>query len=204
MDVNKATEQVTGVIRDKLIGTDFSDFFTEPDKARQGYQKVFTEGHVTDYPLELRHVNGHITPVLYNASIYKNEQGEVQGVFAAARDISQQKAAEQKIKQVGQYTRSLIESSLDPLVTISPEGTITDVNKATELITGLQRKQLVGTDFSNYFTDPDYAKAGYLQVYEKGSVRDYPLDLRHLNGQITPVLYNASLVSVQKPIKELF
>jgi len=193
MDVNKATELVTGVARDKLVGTDFSDFFTEPDKARQGYQKVFTEGHVTNYPLELRHVNGQITPVLYNASIYKNEQGEVQGVFAAARDISQQKAAEQKIKQVGQYTRSLIESSLDPLVTISPEGTITDVNKATELVTGLQREQLVGTDFSNYFTDPEYAKAGYLQVYEKGSVRDYPLDLRHANGQVTPVLYNASV-----------
>jgi len=193
MDVNKATELVTGVTRDKLIGTDFSDFFTEPDKARQGYQQVFTEGHVTNYPLELRHVNGKITPVLYNASIYKNEQGEVQGVFAAARDISQQKAAEQQLKQVGEYTRSLIESSLDPLVTIAPEGTITDVNKATELITGLKREQLIGTDFSNYFTEPDYAKAGYRQVYKQGSVRDYPLDLRHVNGQITPVLYNASV-----------
>jgi len=193
MDVNKATELVTGVARGKLIGTDFSNFFTEPEKARQGYQKVFTKGHVTNYPLELRHINGDITPVLYNASVYKNEQGEVQGVFAAARDISQQKAAEQKTKQVGEYTRSLIESSLDPLVTIAPEGTITDVNKATELITGLKREQLVGTDFSNYFTDPDYAKAGYLQVYEKGSVRDYPLDLRHVNGKVTPVLYNASV-----------
>ncbi len=193
MDVNNATEQVTGIARDKLIGTDFSDFFTEPEKAREGYLKVFTEGHVTDYPLELRHVNGKITPVLYNASVYKNEQGEVQGVFAAARDISQQKAAEQQTKQVGQYTRSLIESSLDPLVTIAPEGTITDVNKATELITGLKREQLVGTEFSNYFTDPAYAKAGYLQVYEKGAVRDYPLDLRHADGQVTPVLYNASV-----------
>jgi len=193
MDVNKATEQVTGFARDKLIGTDFSNFFTEPEKAREGYLKVFTEGRVTDYPLELRHVNGKITPVLYNASVYKNEKGEVQGVFAAARDISQQKAAEQQSKQVGQYTRSLIESSLDPLVTIAPEGTITDVNKATELITGLKREQLIGTEFSNYFTDPAYAKAGYLQVYEKGAVRDYPLDLLHADGQVTPVLYNASV-----------
>jgi len=193
MDVNKATELVTGVTRGKLVGTDFSEFFTEPEKAREGYQKVFTAGHVTDYPLELRHVNGHITPVLYNASLYKNEKGEVQGIFAAARDISQQKIAEKQLKQVGEYTRSLIESSLDPLVTIAPEGTITDVNRATELITGLKRAQLVGTDFSNYFTDPAYAKAGYLQVYEKGSVRDYPLNLRHVNGQVTPVLYNASV-----------
>ena len=193
MDVNKATELITGVSRDTLINTDFSDFFTEPEKARQGYKKAFTEGQVTNYPLELRHINGRITPVLYNASVYRNKQGEVQGVFAAARDISQQKAAEQQSKQVGEYTRSLIESSLDPLVTIAPEGTITDVNKATELITGLKREQLVGTDFSNYFTDPEYAKAGYLQVYKQGSVRDYPLGLRHVNGRVTPVLYNASV-----------
>ncbi len=192
-DVNKATELVTGLKREQLVGTDFSNYFTDPEYAKAGYRQVYEQGSVRDYPLDLRHANGQITPVLYNASVYKNELGEVQGVFAAARDISQQKAAEQKTKQVGEYTRSLIESSLDPLVTIAPEGTITDVNKATELVTGLKREQLIGTDFSNYFTDPEYAKAGYLQVYEKGSVRDYPLDLRHANGQITPVLYNASV-----------
>jgi len=59
------------------------------------------------------------------------------------------------------YVRSLIESSLDSLVAIAPDGAITDVNKATELVTGRSREQLVGTDFSNYFTDPEYARAGY-------------------------------------------
>jgi PAS domain S-box-containing protein len=53
------------------------------------------------------------------------------------------------------YVRSLIEASLDPLVTISPDGKIMDVNKATEKITGVVREQLIGSDFSNYFTEPD-------------------------------------------------
>ncbi|NOQ93036.1 MAG: PAS domain S-box protein [Methylophaga sp.] len=192
-DVNKATELVTGLKRKQLVGTDFSSYFTDPEYARAGYLQVYEQGSVRDYPLDLRHVDGHTTPVLYNASVYRNEQDEVVGVFAAARDISQQKSAEQQLKQVGEYTRSLIESSLDPLVTIAPDGAITDVNKATELVTGRTREQLVGTDFSSYFTDPEYARAGYLQVYEQGSVRDYPLDLRHADGHITPVLYNASV-----------
>ena len=98
-DVNKATEDVTGCSREELIGSDFSDYFTEPEEARAGYQKVFTEGLVKDYPLAIRHKSGRITDVLYNASVYRNPQGEIQGVFAAARDITERKAMENEIKQ---------------------------------------------------------------------------------------------------------
>jgi len=59
------------VPRDKLIGTDFSDYFTEPEKAREGYQQVFAKGFVTDYPLTIRHKDGKLTDVLYNASVYR-------------------------------------------------------------------------------------------------------------------------------------
>ena len=97
-DVNRATENVTGFTRDELIGSDFSNYFNEPDKARAGYLKVFTEGYVKDYPLSIRHKSGKLTDVLYNASIYRNSQGEIQGVFAAARDITERKQAEQKLK----------------------------------------------------------------------------------------------------------
>src|SRR5207302_646546 len=148
------TVKVTGVPRGKLIGTDFSDYFTEPEKAREGYQQVFAEGFVTDYPLTIRHRNGRLTDVLYNASVYKDARGNVLGVFAAARDVTAQKHA-------SQYARSLIEASLDPLVTISAEGKITDVNEATARVTGLPREKLVGTDFSDYFTEPEQAREGY-------------------------------------------
>jgi len=90
-DVNEASIRVTGVARDKLVGTDFSDYFTEPAMAREGYQQVFANGFVTDYPLTIRHRDGKLTDVLYNASVYKDEQGNVLGVFAAARDMTIQK-----------------------------------------------------------------------------------------------------------------
>jgi PAS domain S-box-containing protein len=91
------------------------------------------------------------------------------------------------------YARSLIEASLDPLVTISAKGLITDVNEATEQATGLARDELIGTHFSDYFTEPQRARAGYRQVFKTGSVRDYPLAIRHTSGEIMEVLYNASL-----------
>jgi PAS domain S-box-containing protein len=96
MDVNQATELTTGVLRNQLIGNDFFDYFTEPEKAREGYQKVFSEGSVRDYPLAIQHTSGTITHVLYNASVYRNETGEVEGVFAAARDITERKEAEKR------------------------------------------------------------------------------------------------------------
>lgn len=197
-DVNEGTEQVTEVPRKKLIGSDFSDYFTEPEKAREGYQEVFSKGFVKDYPLAIRHKSGRITDVLYNATVYKNEAGEVQGVFAAARDITKRKQAEEALRLASAYNRSLIEASLDPLVTIGPDGKITDVNTATEEATGYSRDDLVGKDFSDYFTDPKKAKAGYEQVFKEGSVHDYELELLHRDGHATPVLYNATVYRDEK------
>jgi len=98
--VNMATERVTGRSRGELIGTDFSDYFTDPRKAHDGYQQVFRESSVKDYALELRHKDGHITPVLYNAAVYRDEAGNVIGVFAAARDITERKKAEEEIRKL--------------------------------------------------------------------------------------------------------
>ncbi|MBB3048212.1 PAS domain S-box-containing protein [Litorivivens lipolytica] len=185
-DVNDATTQATGCSRDALIGTDFSDYFTEPENAREGYQQVFERGHVTDYPLTIKHKNGTLTDVLYNASVYRDGAGNVLGVFAAARDVTAQ-------KQASEYARSLIEASLDPLVTISAEGKITDVNQATIEATGISRDELIGTDFSTYFTEPDKAREGYQRVFDEGKVTDYPLTIKHRNGTLLDVLYNASV-----------
>jgi PAS domain S-box-containing protein len=98
-DVNKATELATGCSREQLIGSDFSDYFTEPEKARTGYKTVFAEGFVRDYPLAIRRKSGKTIDVLYNASIYRNAQGAIQGVFAAARDITERKRAEEKAQE---------------------------------------------------------------------------------------------------------
>lgn len=108
-----------------------------------------------------------------------------------ARTLSRQ--SEEQLRRASLYTRSLIEASLDPLVTISREGKITDVNQATESATGHSRENLIGSDFCDYFTDPEKARQGYERVFAKGSVRDYPLALRHTSGRLMDVLYNASV-----------
>jgi PAS domain S-box-containing protein len=191
-DVNEATIKVTGIPRERLVGTDFSGYFTEQEKAREGYRKVFQEGFVTDYPLTICHANGKLTQVLYNASVYRDVEGKITGVFAAARDVTERRRMEEDLRLVSLYSRSLLEASLDPLVTISPEGKITDVNKATEEVTGFTRERLVGSDFSDYFTDPVKAREGYQKVIREGLVRDYPLTVRHISGRTAEVLYNAT------------
>jgi nitrogen fixation negative regulator NifL len=148
---------------------------------------------VRDYELEIQHRDGHTTPVVYNASVYHDESGNVAGVFAAARDISERKQAELKLLQLNTYNRSLIEASLDALVTITSDGKIGDVNSVTEAITGYNRDELIGQDFHNYFSDPAKARAGYQRVFESGMLRDYELEIQHRDGHTTPVVYNASV-----------
>jgi PAS domain S-box-containing protein len=94
-------------------------------------------------------------------------------------------------RQESQYARSLIEASLDPLITISTEGKIMDMNEAMTNITGMTRKSLTGTDFFNYFTEPDKAREVYQAVFDKGFVADYPLTIK--DGILTDVLFNGSV-----------
>lgn len=136
--------------------------------------------------------DGVAVPVEYRAQpIVTN--GIVSGALASFLDISERKEAEEAAQLAAQYARSLIEASLDPLVTISAEGKITDVNAATEQVTGVKRNNLIGSDFANYFTEPDKAREGYQRVFEQGMVTDYPLVIRHTSGKLTEVLYNASM-----------
>jgi len=116
-----------------------------------------------------------------------------QRVKESEKEAIRHKKAEEALKESHRYTRELIEAAPDPLVVISPEGEITDVNRATEVVTGYPRDKLIGTHFSEYFTDPRKARQAYLQVLREGHVRDYPLKIRHRDGKVTPVFYNASV-----------
>jgi PAS domain S-box-containing protein len=369
-DMNQAKIDITGCEREKLIGSNFYDYFTEPKTARKVYKEVFTNGSITDSPLTFRHKNGKLTDVLFNGSVYKDDKGLVLGAVVVARDIADQKwvselrtankelvfqntekekraaeliianmelafqndekekraaeliiankellfqndekekrAAELKIankelafqndekekraaeliiankellfqndekekraaeliiankelafqndekekraaeliiankellfqngekgkraaelviadkellyqnkekgkqeavnkdlealsyslKLASQYSLSLIEASRDPLFTISLEGKITDMNQATVSIIGITRENLRGTDFLDYFTEPQKAREVYKEVFAKGSVADSPLTLRHIDGKLTDVLFNGSV-----------
>lgn len=185
-DMNEATANITGLTRRKLTGTDFFNYFTEPQKAREVYQEVFAKGSVADSPLTLRHKNGKLTDVLFNGSVYKDDLGNVLGVVIVARDVTAQKL-------LSKYSRGLIEASHDPLVTMSTEGKIMDMNQAKVNITGVEREKLIGTNFFDYFTEPIKARKVYLEVFAKGSITDSPLTFRHVNGKLTDVLFNGSV-----------
>jgi PAS domain S-box-containing protein len=144
---------------------------------------------------ELVHIRKDKQPIVVESrwALILGKDGKHTAVLEINRDITERKDAEDALKRASSYTRSLIEASLDPLVTISPDGKIRDVNRATELVTGVSRDKLVASDFSDYFTDPRKAREGYQEVFLKGSVRDYPLAIRHVSGKVTNVVYNATV-----------
>jgi PAS domain S-box-containing protein len=94
-DLNQATVRVTGESREKLIGNNFINYFTEPDKAKEGYQLVFEKGFVADYPLTVK--DKDLTDVLFNGSVYKDAAGNVVGAVVVARDITEQKRNEKEL-----------------------------------------------------------------------------------------------------------
>jgi PAS domain S-box-containing protein len=145
------------------------------------------------YELTYIRKNGSRLPAMVSVTALRDEQNTIIGYLLIGTDNTARKQADDKLRTASQYARSLIEASLDPLVTISPEGKITDVNAGSVKVTGVPREQLIGTDFSNYFTEPDKAREGYQQVFANGFVTDYPLTIRHANGRLTDVLYNASV-----------
>ena len=140
-DVNEASVKVTGETRDKLIGTDFSDYFTEPKKAQEGYKQVFEKGFVSDYPLTIHHKNGKLTDVLYNASVYKDEEGNVLGVFAAARDVTEIKRI---AKEISDYKNTLDEFAIVSIT--DQKGIIAYVNDNFCKISKYNREELIGQD----------------------------------------------------------
>lgn len=150
-DVNAATEFVTGYSREELIGTDFSDYFTAPDLARAGYQKVFQEGSVRDYALEIRHRDGRITPVLYNASVYRDDTGKVIGVFAVARDISKLKQAEMELQKHWELLQVTLDSLGEGVIATDQEGQIMLLNQSAANLTGYSQTEAIGEPLSEIF-----------------------------------------------------
>ena len=181
-----SAELALGHNRHQLLHTEF------PEPLAQIEAELLRSGA---WQGELGHTagNGRKVTVASRWSLQRGPDGQPIAVLQINRDITAQKAVQTQLQAAVRYTRSLIEASLDPLVTISADGKITDVNKAAEAVTGRSREDLIGSDFSDYFTDPEKARAGYRRVFAEGTVNDYELAVRHTSGRVTDVLYNASI-----------
>ncbi|MBP1717992.1 MAG: sensory transduction histidine kinase [Deltaproteobacteria bacterium] len=159
-----------------------------------GAVRAIAKGETTlNEEVEIECFDGTRKMILHSAVPIRNARQEITGAIIVNQDITARKKAEGELRVASLYARSLIEASLDPLVTIRADGKIMDVNRATETITGVNREDLIGSDFSTYFTEPERAREGYRKVFEEGMVRDYPLAIRHIAGGVADVLYNATL-----------
>ncbi|HYL95600.1 MAG TPA: PAS domain S-box protein, partial [Terriglobales bacterium] len=183
-DVNAATEAATGCSRQELIGTDFCDYFTEPEKARAGYQQVFQQGSVHDYELELRHRNGRLTSVLYNASVYRDQEGTVIGVFAAARDVSERQATEQALRRSEQRYRALLIATAQVVWSTPPDGLVEDMPMWREY-TGQSIEEVRGWGWLNAIhpEDRERTEAVWSKAVETHGLYETEYRIRRADGQ---------------------
>ncbi|MCF7970807.1 MAG: bacteriohemerythrin [Methylococcaceae bacterium] len=175
--------EVVGLPVKNLVTPEYQSAFTEMHKRVIAGEKIQLEFEIIGLKGGHRWMETHAVPIQENGVTLH---------LAVTRDITARKIAEESIQSASLYARSLIEASLDPLVTISADGKITDANTATEKMTGVDRAQLIGSNFADYCTEPERAHVVYQQVFAKGSVTDYPLTIHPVSGKTIDVLYNAS------------
>ncbi|HEY8653902.1 MAG TPA: PAS domain S-box protein [Dermatophilaceae bacterium] len=189
-DVNEATVKVTGIPRQELIGTAFSDCFTEPEKANEIYQLVFAQGMAVDYPLTMRHRDGTLTNVLYNASVYRDAGGKVLGVFAAARDVTKQR---QRF-EAAQRLAAIVEFSGEAIISSTLGGTITSWNPAAERLYGYSSQEIIGKPVTLLSPDDRTSEADAIlaQVGAGQPVVNFERIDRHKDGTAITVMLTVS------------
>ncbi len=151
------------------------------------------------YELTYIRKDGSRFPAVVSVTALRDAQSAIIGYLLIGTDNTARKEVEADQKRLDQrlrdqqfYTRSLIESNIDALMTTDPQGIITDVNKQMEALTGCTRDELIGAPFKDYFTDPERAEAGIKQVLTEGKVTNYELTSRSRDGKETVVSYNAT------------
>ena len=151
------------------------------------------------YELTYIRKDGTRFPAVVSVTALRDDQGAIIGYLLIGTDNSARKQVEadrmkldQRLRDQQFYTRSLIESNIDAIMTTDPAGIITDVNKQVEALTGCTRDELIGAPFKNYFTDPGRAEAGIKQVLREKKITNYELTACARDGKTTVVSYNAT------------
>ncbi len=151
------------------------------------------------YELTYIRKDGSRFPAIVSVTALREDQGGIIGYLLIGTDNTariqveaERMLLDQRVRDQQFYTRSLIESNIDALITTDLRGIITDVNKQMEALTGCTRDELIGAPFKGYFTDPERAEAGIKRVLGESKLTDYELTARARDGKETVVSYNAS------------
>jgi len=182
-DMNEATVKVTGVTRGKLFGTDFINYFTDPIQAREGYQQVFEKGFIVDYPLTI--MDGKLTDVLCNGSVYKDDRGNVLGVVLVARDITEQKRIETEL------TEAIVIAEL--ATGIAEEAKLKAENATRLAENAVKAKQQFLSNMSHEIRTPMNAIIGFTKVLLKTDLNAKQKEYLHaikMSGDALIVLIN--------------
>ncbi len=200
-------------VMDKVTPADISDPQELIDRARElsiefattiepGFQALAfkaSRGIEDIYELTYIRKDGSRFPAVVSVTALRDAGSAVIGYLLIGTDNTARKQVEEERMKLDQrlrdqqfYTRSLIESNIDPLMTTDTQGIISDVNKQMEALTGCTRDELIGAPFKNYFTDPRRAEAGIKQTLAEGKVTNYELTARSRDDRQTVVSFNAA------------
>ena len=192
-DISDPQEVIT---RAKALSTELGTTITPGFEAL-----VFKASRGIEDIYELTYIrkDGSRFAAIVSVTALRDAQGGIIGYLLIGTDNTARKQVEaermlldQRVRDQQFYTRSLIESNIDALMTTDPRGIITDVNKQMEALTGCTRDELIGAPFKDYFTNPERAEAGIKRVLGESKLTDYELTARARDGKETVVSYNAS------------
>jgi PAS domain S-box-containing protein len=197
MDMNEATARITGKTREALTGSDFFDYFTESQKAREVYQEIFAKGFVKDYTLTI--IDGNLTPVLFNGSVYKDDQGNVLGAVIVARDITEQRRIERELIEAKVFAeRAAITAEeataiAELATTLAKEATATAEEAKNKAESAVKAKQQFLSNMSHEIRTPMNAIIGFTKVVLKTELsakqKEYLTAIK-LSGDALIVLIN--------------
>lgn len=195
IDVNNATIEMTGVSREKIIGTDFSIYFTEPARAQTIYRQALKKGSISNYALTIHNVNGDKKDVLYNATVYRDTDGKILVSFIAVEDITERKKAEVESARIAQELTNLIDTANAPIFGIDKHGNVTEWNRTAVTITGYDKRETLGRNLVEEFITEEY-KIPVEEVLDKAlegmETANFEFPLYTKNRDRRDVLLNAT------------
>jgi PAS domain S-box-containing protein len=182
-DTNKASVRVTGVAKEHLIGSNFIDYFTDSAKAKIGYEAIFSNGFVVDYPLTIK--DHKLTDVLFNGAVYNDENGNILGAVAVARDITEQKLIEKELIEAKVFA--------ELATTIAEDAKIIAENATKKAEEAVKSKQQFLSNMSHEIRTPMNAIIGFTKVVLKTELtakqKEYLMAIK-MSGDALIVLIN--------------
>lgn len=183
-DVNEAAVQATGLARNVLIGSRFSTHFTDPASAEAACSQVADKGVLRDCSLSIRHSAGGVTEVLFNAAVCRDEAGEMEGILATARDMTEVRQAQAALKRQHDLLTKITETSPIGITVWDLEGHITFANRQAQGLLGPARAEIGRL----HYNSPDWQ----ITDFEGNPLPDSALPFHRVRASGTPV-YNVPM-----------